>query len=464
MRKTWMRILLVLFLILLPFGIHQIYRHYESLPEVVRIATGPQGGEYRSISENLAAELKSRYALEVQLTHTTGSLENLKLLQSGQVDFALYQPETKEILENPSEPATEQLAFVANLYSQPAHFIVRRDAGIKVPTDLRGKRVYVGGPNSGDFAMCRILLEHFGIAENELQSKHLSYTEIKQEFANERLDAAFLTIGIQAPIFEELFAGEKCNITLISIPYATALSKRRVSISTHVLPAGLYRSDSQPVPATDIETVSLYAQLLTRQDVSNTLSQEVAEIVLNEKFAKTNNLEELFAQGKEFARNKPGYSIHAGAMSVYEPEIRPWLNPDFVEATEGMRSFAVSILIAAFLAFRWVREQREKKRDHRLDRYIHTLLEIERKQLALDENSSNEKDIPLLQELLDEITTLRQEALGEFTAHQLNEDHATECFIEMCHALSDKISAKLSRQRLDKNFRDLGESLGAVKK
>jgi hypothetical protein len=50
--------------------------------------------------------------------------------------------------------------------------------------------------------------------------------------------------------------------------------------------------------------------------------------------------------------------------------------------------------------------------------------------------------------MLDQVTELRQEALSEFTAHELNEDRAVDCFIEMCHALSDKINAKLTRATL----------------
>ena len=53
-----------------------------------------------------------------------------------------------------------------------------------------------------------------------------------------------------------------------------------------------------------------------------------------------------------------------------------------------------------------------------------------------------------LQTMLDKVTLLRKEALAEFTAHELNEDRATECLIGLCHALSDKINAKLTRHTL----------------
>ena len=53
--------------------------------------------------------------------------------------------------------------------------------------------------------------------------------------------------------------------------------------------------------------------------------------------------------------------------------------------------------------------------------------------------------------------------MKEFTAHQLNEDRGPDCFAGMCHALSEKINAKISRLRLDKKFDELKELLEAQK-
>ena len=116
-----------------------------------------------------------------------------------------------------------------------------------------------------------------------------------------------------------------------------------------------------------------------------------------------------------------------------------------------MRSFSVSMLIAAFLGFRWLRARRERRKEHRLDRYIRVLLDIEQRQIHLDEGTA--ENLAVLNELLDEITRLRQKALAVFSAHELNEDRAVDCFLEMCHALSDKLNAKLSRAHLEQQVR-----------
>ena len=134
------------------------------------------------------------------------------------------------------------------------------------------------------------------------------------------------------------------------------------------------------------------------------------------------------------------------------------LPSDFVEATEGLRSFVVSSLIALWLFLRWYRDHRSREEEHRLDQYIRHLLQIERRQMDLDQGTSF-GDGTALQDLLDEVTTLRQEALAQLTAHELNDDSAAGTFISMCHALTDKINAKLSRQRMDTSLQQLADRL-----
>ena len=123
------------------------------------------------------------------------------------------------------------------------------------------------------------------------------------------------------------------------------------------------------------------------------------------------------------------------------------MNTDFVERTEGIRSFGVSILIGLFFGVRWLLHWRTRRVEHRLDRYIHELLEIEQDQKELD-FATTEDVLDKLEGYLDQVTELRREALTEFTAHQLNDDPAITCFLEMSHALSEKISSKLTRGRI----------------
>ena len=105
-----------------------------------------------------------------------------------------------------------------------------------------------------------------------------------------------------------------------------------------------------------------------------------------------------------------------------------------------------------------MKKRNARRNDHRLDRYIRSLLEIERRQIQLDSNWDSD-DLDKLQALLDAVTLLRQRALHEVSAHDLNEDRGIACFMNMCHELSQKINAKLSRQRLDAKLSELTDAV-----
>jgi hypothetical protein len=330
--------------------------------------------------------------------------------------------------------------------------VVRRDAGIRSPADLKGKSVGLGSKYSGDYAASLFLLDHFGLDASSIQAEHLSYQAAKQRFSEGTLDAAFITIGTQAPILPELFATGECD--LLEIPYAEALTVKYGLISTFRIPKGLYRCQEPVEPADDVLTVAAGAELLTRRGVHSGLVNRVTRLALNEDFVKENGLNELFAGGQQFAREKPGFPIHPGAQRFYAPQ----LDVSEFEGWEALYSLIVSMVIAAFVGLRWLHNKRARRKEHRLDGYIRSLLLIERRQRALDADEEG-KDVERLQGLLDEVSSLRQEALSEFTAYELKEDRAADCFISMCHALSNKINAKLSRQRFDRCIKSLSRAL-----
>ena len=442
--KRWPRILLLVGLILLPVALSFAYRRATAHPEEITIATGPPGGRYRDLAASLAAEIE-RLGVRVHLRHTRGSLDNLRLLESGEADLALYQPHTRQVLEVEPPRNSPQVAFVANVYSEVLHFVVRDGVSFEGPWSLRGKTISLGPEGSGDYAMSLVLLEHLGLDLEDIEPRQIDFMSTRAGLESGEIDAAFLTVGERAPFLRELFADVPCRIH--NVPYPDALASNHVPITRYTVPAGLYHVGERSVPPVPIETVAVRAQLLARSNLPSGLIEQVTVALMRSEFLKENHLGELFDVGEAFARREPEFALHPGAAHFYDPELRPLLSSEFVEATEGLRSFLVSVLIAAFLGFRWLKQRQERRKEHRLDRYIRALLDLERRQMDLDEGSP--QNLAALNRILDEVTNLRQKALGVFSTHELNEDRAVDCFLEMCHALSDKVNAKLSRAHLE---------------
>ena len=456
MKRSLFKVLVVILLVSLPVILHQTYRWMTALPRQITIAAGYPEGRYHGMAEHLKAMLEQRLPVEVQILETKGSLENLELLRRGNADLGFYQPGTEYALTEliPARQAQPKLAvrpenqvcFIANLYSQVLHVIVPSDSGIETVEDLKGRRIAIGDQGSGDLAASLPLLRHLQLKLNQIEPAYLSYQEIKEQFGEKTLDAAIVTVGIEAPVLHDLL--ETGNYRILEIPFTGALNRKASHFYEYEIPAGMFRTQKPIVPENNLQTVACGAHLLTRKSAPDALIAEVTAIVLHQNFSRQMHLNELFAEGNEFAQDNQGFPVHSGADHIYNPELKPFLNSDFVEATEGMRSFLVSILIATYLLVRWFQKRRSKAKEHRLDRYIRQLVDIENKQMQLDGN--NRDDGPALQTLLDDVTNLRQSTLEQFSAHELNEDRATDVFLEMCHALSDKINAKLLGWKIDR--------------
>ena len=414
------------------------------LPEVVRIAGGPQSGRYAVLAEGLATELRLRLRVDVEVVNSEGSLKNLEGLETGEFHFGLYQSETQSVLNTPATGDTESAAFVSNLYPEylvpigPTNREQRTLAGTDNKTWSCNDRM------SGDYAATQWLMDHVGIDEQSVAVESIRYINLNDRLSNNSIDISILCCGLNAPILKEVLCSG--NAQLQVIPSVDAFAYKHPSLVRDVIPAGFFQTEP-PIPAEDFQTVVLQAQLLANSNTPVKLVEEATRIILDPTFQRRHGLIALLRNGADFAEGRSEFRMHAGAAHIFNPELKPLINPDFVEGTEGLRSFVVSILVAAWLARRWWKRRQILGQEHRLDRYIHKLLQLEVDQLDVDGEGGVE-DSKTLQLMLDKVTMLRQEALSEFTAHELSEDRAVDCFVQMCHALSDKINGKLTRNAI----------------
>jgi len=373
------------------------------------------------------------------------------------VDFGLTMAVPSKRDRTERQNSRSQVSFVANVYSEVVHLVIRTDAEIESVADLKSRRVALGAQGSGNHAMAIVILDHCGLQGSSVQPVFCSYPQMVEKLHDGTIDAAIITAGVRAPVLRELAQSDCCRI--VSIPFTQALAAEHLLLTGVSIPAGRYRSLPRPFPDSEIETIAVRAQLLTRSNVPENLVKAVTAAVLNAGFQQRNELTELSRGGRQFAQDAPQFEVHPGVQDFYSPEFRPLLNPDFVDTTEGMRSFLVSLLIAVYLVCRWWKDRRERQDEHRLDGYIRALLDIESRQIDID-STADGGQMEALEKMLDEVTLLRQDALKNFSAHELKDDRAADCFLEMCHAISDKIGGKLQRQLMIQGFTEGKSRLG----
>ncbi len=437
-KSSWPFAVIVLLLALLTLS----YWYRTRIPPHITIAGGPENGRYAQLANDLSRELAERLNIRVHVKETAGSLENLKLLESGEADIALYQPETQFIVNDKElKGAGERARLVSNLYPEYLLPVCPADAQPNLESTA-GQVWSCNDRSSGDYAMTLLLLQHLGNHDIDVQS--VPYADLAERLQQKKIDIAVMCCGLQAPILKDLL--QPGVGSLVPVPAVDALAMKNIALTSTVVPAGYFRV-APPIPAVDFPTITVQAQLLARTNASVKLIEELTRIVADPQVQRRLELTELFAGGVEYAQQRSEFEMHPGAQHVFFPDLKPVINPDFVEGTEGLRSFVVSMLAAMWLLHRWWTRRQILSQEHRLDRFIRELLQLEQQQMDVDGEGDTEEST-VLQGLLDQVTILRQDALAEFTAHELNEDRAVDCFIGMCHALSDKINAKLLRHSI----------------
>ena len=80
---------------------------------------------------------------------------------------------------------------------EPMHVMVRADAGIGSVADMKGKRVNIGNPGSGQRVLAGVLMEAAGVTPDDFAlAAELKSSEQSAALCDGKLDAAFWAAGI----------------------------------------------------------------------------------------------------------------------------------------------------------------------------------------------------------------------------------------------------------------------------
>ncbi|RPI08595.1 MAG: C4-dicarboxylate ABC transporter substrate-binding protein, partial [Zetaproteobacteria bacterium] len=226
-------------------------------PRQVRIASGAPQGAYAE-SARRYREILARDGITLEVVTTSGSIENLKLLQAptGGVDVAFVQGGT-------AAPDTPGLLSIGSVFIEPLWVFVRDAVPARYVADLAGRRLAVGAEGSGTRVLALQLLRATGIREGP----HVLGTggdEAVQALLKGTVDAAFFVTARPFPQLEPLLRTKQ--IRLMSFAQADAFAQRFRFLSKVVLPEG--RLDlAANIPAADVNLLAPAAALVAREDL-----------------------------------------------------------------------------------------------------------------------------------------------------------------------------------------------------
>jgi TRAP transporter TAXI family solute receptor len=240
-------------------------------PRRVVLASGPENSAYGEFGRRFAAEL-ARSNIRVELRHTSGSRDNLRLLREAkEVDLAFVQGGSSDASRLADETLREApLVSLGALFYEPVWLFYRRDAALTHLSQLKGWRVNVGARGSGTPGLVRKLLDANHVEREELVRTNLDESGAVLALLEGELDAAVLVSAPESPMVQMLL--QTPGIRLYEFVHAQAYSRRYPFLAPVTLHRGV-ADLARDVPARDIALVATTTSLIARESIHPALVQ-----------------------------------------------------------------------------------------------------------------------------------------------------------------------------------------------
>jgi TRAP transporter TAXI family solute receptor len=212
-------------------------------------------------------------SLEIQPVPTKGILDNVAMLEAGELDLALVFGEvTHELFAGIGRPPTKA-RVVSVMYAMPGMFVVRAESRYRSITDLKGRPVVWHGRNSGLTVQARYVMDGLGLdIEKDFEPIYPARPSEGPPLVIDGQAAALWGAGHRFPGFVAVAANPR-GARFVA-PDADQIKRIRAKhsfLGQFTIPAGRYRSQYDP-----ITTVGSWTFLLARADLYETLGYRLA--------------------------------------------------------------------------------------------------------------------------------------------------------------------------------------------
>ena len=284
------------------------------------LGTGGTSGTYYPLGGELATIFEENVdGVTVNYVESGASAENLGKIYQGEWQLGFTQSDTantavKGELEDLDGTKIDNVGWIASMYPEAAHIIVREDSGIDSVKDLKGKNIAVGDAGSGTRAISDAILDAAGIAESDYTPEITDFGASTDMLADKQIDATIFVVGTPVAGLTQLAA--TTDVKLLGLDEETTSAiEENTGAETYDIPTDAYDFLEEDVP-----TVSVFASLVASTDQ---VSEDTAYGMTKAMFEHTDDV--TLDVGKLITKDTAMLGIgdvplHPGAQKYYEEE------------------------------------------------------------------------------------------------------------------------------------------------
>ncbi len=289
----------------------------------VTIGTGGITGVYYPTGGAIAKMVnkkRKQYGIRATVESTGGSVFNINAVMSGDLEFGIAQSDRQYqavhgLAEWEKKGPQKDLRAVFSIHPESVTLVAAVDAGIKDIRDLKGKKVNIGNPGSGQRQNAIDALETVGIDyKKDLQAESAKASEAPGLLQDGRIDAFFYTVGHPSGAIKEATSGAR-KVRFASITGIDKLLAKYPYYARSVIPVAMYPGAQNDK---DVPTFGVKATLVTSAKVPDDVVYAITK--------------EVFDNFDDFKKLHPAYStltkesmleglsapLHPGAVKYFK--------------------------------------------------------------------------------------------------------------------------------------------------
>lgn len=289
----------------------------------VTIGTGGVTGVYYPTGgaiSRLVNKGRKDHGIRCSVESTGGSVYNLNAIANGELDMGVCQSDWQYHAYNGTSKFADQgpnkeLRAIFSVHPEPFTVVARADSGIKDFMDLKGKRVNIGNPGSGQRGTMEVVMKALGWTKDDFKlASELKSAEQSKALCDNKIDAMVFTVGHPSGSIKE--ATTTCDSVIVDVT-GSAIEKLVADNDYYrvaTIPGGMYRGND-----TDSTTFGVGATFVSSTNTPENVIYHIVKAVF-ENFNQFKKLHPAFSVLKKEEMIKDGLSapLHDGAKKYYK--------------------------------------------------------------------------------------------------------------------------------------------------
>lgn len=252
--------------------------------QFITIGTGGVTGTYYPTGGavcRLVNKMRKDTGIRCSVESTGGSVYNVNTIRNNELDFGISQSDVVYQAYNGTGKYEgdkfEGLRTVMSIYPELLTLVVSEDSGIKSLMDLKGKKVDVGNPGSGDEAGVSILFGEAGITRDDLAlASTLKASERPNALKDRKIDAYFYFVGHPTANVKDAANSLDIDIVNLNGPVVENILDQYPYYAMGTIPAETYNGVDH-----EVESFGVKAVLVTSTEVGDKAVYAVTKAILD---------------------------------------------------------------------------------------------------------------------------------------------------------------------------------------